>query len=195
MVDPDFVNRSQKIIVVLLATVCAVTVFYPFGSSLAGFAISSPVWLFGLEAFLIGAFAFVGLLTLLDSKFRFWHLHYNPDTAVPPFGSRLFVPYACTIGALTSGPGFFLFLSWWLRYPEIDTRAEFLASGDYAMESYAASCAASIAGKLVCAVAVLVMIFVDRLHANWIDLLRFHLRSEHGMQIMDSVHIRRVFHR
>ncbi len=192
MVDADLLNRSQKIAVVLLATVCAATAFYPFGSSLAGFAISTPEWLFGLEAFLLGAFAFVGLLTLLDAKFRLWHLHYNPETAVPPLGSRLFVPYACTIGVLTSGPGFFLFLSWWLRYPEIETRSAFLASGDYAMESYAASCAVSIAGKIACATAVLVMIFVDRLHANWIDLLRFHLRSEHGIVLMDRAGTRRV---
>lgn len=192
MANADFVNQSQKIIVVLLATVNAASAFYPFGSSLAGFAISAPWWLFGLEAFLIGAFAFVGLLTLADAKFRAWHLHYDPASAAPPLGSRLFVPFACIIGVLSSGPGFFLFLSWWLRYPDIDTRAEFLASGDYAMESYAGACAASIAGKLVCAAAVLVMLFVDRLHANWIDLLCFHLKSEHKMHIVDRQSVRRV---
>lgn len=190
MVNADFLNSSQKIAVALLAAVSAASAFYPFGSSLAGFAISMPEWLLGLEAFFLVAFALVGLATIFDDKYRHWHLHYNSETAPPPFGSRLFVPYACVIGALTSGPGLFLFLSWWLRYPDINTRAEFLASSDYAMESYAAACAVSVACKLAFASAVLVMFFVDRLHANWIDLLRFHLRSEHNIRIVDSTHPR-----
>lgn len=183
--DADLINSIGKVWALFWTTLGVGTIFFPFGTSLAGNVLTMPYWLYIVEAVLFGAYALSFAWSFLDARFRDQHVSAftrHPSARVP-FGVRLFVPYISLVGMLGAAVGFYVHLSWGLRNPGVGTLADFMAAaGGYVSEGYAAGCAVSIAMRVATAAAFVVLLFADAASRNAADLIREHLRKHHGIE-------------
>ena len=155
----DWINSVGKVWVVAWTFLGVATVAFPYGTSLTSASTTPPIWLWIVEATLLGSFLIAVLFALFDTKF--WRQHVRPLKHKNWYGTRLFLPYIAMIGTLCSGIGFYVQLVWYLNHSEIVTLADLNAAPGYEASGYTAACAVSIAMRVVTAVSFFILLFSD----------------------------------
>lgn len=157
-------DAASKILLLVGATLSAVTMWYPFGLTAAGWTYMWPVFGMVVPACLVILYAAVILLTICDKRFFNNNLRWILVSDLRPhyrIGDRWFSFFNGLVGFWWNFTFFLLWLTFYLNNPSFASKSDFLNSSGFVTQPYAGLTALGVIGYFVVCTAFAISLYAN----------------------------------
>lgn len=187
--DSNF-DAASKVLLLVLAIISGVVMWFPYGLSASGWTFISPVFGFIVPAFLTVGYLLVLLFTICDARFFNNNLRWILQSDLQPhyrIGDRWFNFFNGLIGILWNLTFFLLWLTFYLNHSAINTKAELLSAAAYTIEPYATLCGLGVIGYFLICASLIVALYANTATRENRDIMQRITRLYHNVSLEDVI--------